>query len=232
MSDMPDIEPDDDMLAAEYALRLLEGDELVAFEARLRREPDLIARVAAWNERLSALGGEVDPVTPPSALKPRLEIALFGSPDRPVPWLATLSFWRGLSFASLAAVAALAFLMLRPAAPPPAPGPIYTAEIAAEDASLRLIAVYDEASGLLRLSRTVGGPLQGRVLELWAIAGGQPPLSLGVLPDATTATVALPDQLQPPPDGAVLAISDEPVGGSPTGQPTGAVLALGEITPI
>ena len=33
-------------------------------------------------------------------------------------------------------------------------------------------------------------------------------------------------------EGAVLAISDEPTGGSPTGAPTGDVLALGEITPL
>ena len=32
--------------------------------------------------------------------------------------------------------------------------------------------------------------------------------------------------------GLTLAISDEPPGGSPTGQPTGAVLAVGTVTEL
>ena len=32
--------------------------------------------------------------------------------------------------------------------------------------------------------------------------------------------------------GGVLAISDEPDGGSPTGLPTGAVLATGQVLPL
>jgi anti-sigma-K factor RskA len=230
MSDAPDMEPDDDMLAAEYALGLLEGPERSGFEARLQAEPDLVRRVVAWQERLALLGAEVEEVAPPPQLKSRLETTLFGAVERPGAF-SGLGFWRGLSIASLALAAVLGILLLRP--DPPRPGaPILTADITAEDASLRLIAVYDADTGTLRLSRTAGTPMEGRALELWAIAGDAPPVSLGVLPDAPAASVPMPAGMQPPPEGVVLAVSDEPMGGSPTGQPTGPVLALGAVTGI
>jgi anti-sigma-K factor RskA len=231
MSDRPDMERDDDMLAAEYVLRLLEGDELAALEARLHAEPELAARVGAWHARLGPIADEIGPVAPPPALKARLGIALFGEPERPAPLLARLWFWRGLSLAALALAAALGLLLLRPG-PPPGGGPILTADISAEDAGLRLIAVYDAAEGQLRLSRAAGGAAAGRALELWAIAGDAAPVSLGVLPESPAATVVLPDDMRPPAAGTVFAISDEPPGGSPTGQPTGAVLATGAVTEL
>ena len=46
---------------------------------------------------------------------------------------------------------------------------------------------------------------------------------------AAVAEFVLPAQLA---SGAILAISDEPLGGSPTGQPTGDVLAAGALTPV
>jgi anti-sigma-K factor RskA len=198
---------------------------------RLHAEPALAARVTGWHARLGSMADEVGPVAPAPALKARLDIALFGEPERPPSLLGGLWFWRGLSLAALVLAAILGVLLLRPVTPPPG-GQILTADIAAEDASLRMIAVYDAADGQLRLSRSAGGPAAGRALELWAIEGDAAPVSLGVLPESTTASVALPDDLRPPPAGTVFAISDEPPGGSPTGQPTGTVLAAGAVTPL
>jgi anti-sigma-K factor RskA len=65
---------------------------------------------------------------------------------------------------------------------------------------------------------------------LWLIAGGNAPVSLGVLPDSGIVALAFPVDLKDQLRGATLAISDEPDGGSPTGQPTGAVLATGVVS--
>jgi anti-sigma-K factor RskA len=65
----------------------------------------------------------------------------------------------------------------------------------------------------------------GRALELWAIAGG-PPRSLGLV--AATGDHRILAEGAVPRDG-VLAVSLEPAGGSPTGQPTGPVLYQGKI---
>jgi anti-sigma-K factor RskA len=56
---------------------------------------------------------------------------------------------------------------------------------------------------------------------------------LGILAtDETINEIIIPESLRIKMVGATLAISDEPAGGSPTGAPTGAVLAAGEITTL
>ena len=67
--------------------------------------------------------------------------------------------------------------------------------------------------------------------ELWLLpAGGLPPVSLGVL-DATGSqrrvfTAPAQGELQA---GDMLAVSLEPAGGSPSGQPTGPVVSTGTL---
>jgi len=70
-----------------------------------------------------------------------------------------------------------------------------------------------------------------RVPELWLIPSGGKPLPLGVLIADRPTQIAIPPgfcrsgQAQ-----AVLAVSLEPPGGSPTGQPTGPVIGSGKLT--
>jgi anti-sigma-K factor RskA len=70
-----------------------------------------------------------------------------------------------------------------------------------------------------------------RVPELWLIPSGGKPLPLGVLTADRTAQIAIPPALaaQARRD-AILAVSLEPPGGSPTGQPTGPVIGSGRLT--
>ena len=221
---------DDSLLAAEYVLRLLDPAAEAAFAARLPQEPALAAEVAAWTTRLSELDAEVAPLAPAATVKAGLERRLFGLPSR-LPFWQRAGLWQGIS---LAAVVVAAFLALQPLQPveEPAHAPLFISEIAAEDQSLRLLAVYDSAAGELRLTRTAGSAAAGRVLELWAIAGDAAPVSLGVLPDTPATAIDLPDALRSDMAGLVLAISDEPPGGSPTGAPTGAVLAAGQVNAL
>ncbi|MEM1100428.1 MAG: anti-sigma factor [Pseudomonadota bacterium] len=114
---------------------------------------------------------------------------------------------------------------------PASPAVSFVAEIAAEDDSLRILAAYSPVTGQVQLTRTAGAAREGRALELWAIAGEAAPVSLGVLPTDTLATVDLPEALREV-EGLILAVSDEPPGGSTTGAPTGDVLALGQTVGI
>ena len=134
--------------------------------------------------------------------------------------------WTVVWIAALALIALLAVQLVQPV-DVPSSEPGYVADIAADDNSLRLLAVYDPAGATLRITRTAGAALDGRVLELWAIQGDAAPVSLGVLPEDGTASIALPEPYRSA-NGLVLAVSDEPPGGSPTGAPTGAVLAIGQ----
>ncbi len=229
MTDLTEQE-EERMLAAEYALGLLSQDEAKAFEDLLAVDPELRAQYAVWAEDFASIADGVSDVTPPVAVQTRIEAQLFPATQKP----SLLERFGLLPAALTGLVAAAAVLMVvnlnlgGPTAPAFTPG--FTAQIAAEDRSLVVLASFDQSAGVLRVQREQGGPRDGRALELWIIAGDNPPVSLGVMPDAQTADFKVPADLYAAFDGGVLAISDEPPGGSPTGAPTGDVLAVGPVT--
>lgn len=230
MSDeLPDRDADK-ALAGEYALGLLPADEAAAFESRLVNEPELRAFYAEWCEDLAGLTDRIEPVAPPPWLHARIESELFGSTGHKTSFMRWVAgFLGGLAAAAL--VLGLIFgADLVPSGPQAPTDPVYVAEVSAEDGSLVVAASYDADAGELFVDRREGDAREGRALELWLIAGENAPVSLGVLPGEAQAALAVPEGLRPQLDGGVLAISDEPPGGSPTGAPTGDVLAVGEIT--
>lgn len=233
MSTEGPIDSEDDLLVAEYVLGVLPHAERIALTRRLAAEDALRLRLQAWEERLDPLGQAYDPVQPPAELLGAVERRLFGAGSpRPGLWQ-SLGFWRGLAAALFAALVIGASLMIMLPRMTAAPAGGYVAELAGDAAGLRLAAFYDAKTGVLKLNRVAGGPAQGRELELWLIAGNAPPVSLGVLPSQAMAALQLPAGVAArlAPD-AMLAVSDEPPGGSPTGQPTGAVLATGPLSAI
>lgn len=220
MSDQTDI-PEDGALAAEFALGLLEGDERRAAEVRVRTDPAFAAEVAFWNERFAMLADEIAEESPPPRAKAALERRLFGAPERRGAGL-----WKALTGLGAVAAAAFAFLAFVPQTV--APPALFVSDIVSADASLNVLAVIDATAHNVRITRTAGTAREGRALELWGIpADGSPPVSFGVLPETEVAVFDVPDALLGKAVGLTLAISDEPPGGSPTGAPTGDVLATG-----
>lgn len=229
-------EPDraqDGALAAEYVLGLLDPAERAAFEQRLAYSADLRDDVARWEEQFAGLvDAELRPEVPPAHVKARLMRGLFPDAPRAPLWRAA-GLWQALTVASLALAAVLGWQLQTARQQAVAPAPLLVGEIAAEtETDLRLLAVYDGVDGRLRLNRTDGLAEPGRALELWAIAPGEPPVSLGLLSDTAEGAVTLPEALRGRAAELTLAISDEPAGGSPTGAPTGAVLATGALTDL
>ena len=230
MSDRPDIpEREDPLLAAEAALRLLEGSEARAAERRRVADPAFDREVEAWEARFAELALDIDEVVPPAAAKAGLDARLFGVPKAERRgW-----FWPGFGLASFASALALAaVLVFDPFAPPQprqfGPANVAVAELVAEDASIRLTAVLDHDTGTMYMTQRAGAE-PGRSLQLWGLPADGDPVSIGVLPATGPAEFAAPAVLVPELPGLVVAISDEPEGGSPTGQPTGAILAVGEL---
>ncbi len=225
---------DPSLLAAEYVLRLLLPSEERAFERRLLTERPLLAEVAEWTTRFSGLDAEVAEAAPRRKVKAALDARLFGA-GTSASLASRIWVWQGLSAASVAMVALLSSqVMQMPQAslPNTERGPLYVSEIAGGDQSLRILAVYDADARQLSITRTAGAAAEGRVLELWAIAEDSAPVSLGVLPARTKTGIAMPAALHAQIAGLTLAISDEPLGGSTTGAPTGAVLAMGQVTDL
>lgn len=220
---------DDAALAGEYALGLLAPDEARVVEARMAEDEGFAALVRDWEVQLAELAQDVPPVQPPARVLQAIRKDLFADQDQ--PWWQKLGLVQALVGAAAAAAIAFAALQFDWLGQQP-PAATYQASIAAEDQSLVVVAAYFEEAGVLQLDRRSGTARPGRALELWLIPEGQAPVSLGVLPATREAALRLPETLRPALAGATLAISDEPPGGSPTGAPTGDVLAAGPITEL
>lgn len=221
-SDLPFLPDDDDALAAEYVLRLLDPEAHRAAARRVTEDPGFADRVHAWEARLAALGDELEPMQPRARTRAQILDAVAPPESRPRRW------WlgAGLGLATVAALAVIAPL-------PSLRGPSFGAQIASSDGTLRYDAQVSGGRGELVLARLSGGPRPGRVLELWLIADGAPaPVSLGVLPERDRVEISLTSDLTAQLQGGTLAISDEPPGGSPTGVPTGDVLAAAPLVAL
>ena len=69
--------------------------------------------------------------------------------------------------------------------------------------------------------------------ELWILPSDKTkPISLGLLPQQGGKTVKVSAKFATLLNTSGLAVSLEPIGGSPTGQPTGAVLYQGQLVRI
>ena len=220
---------DDAALAGEYVLHLLEDAERAAFEKRLADEPGLRDLVREWEAQFAVLSDAVAPVPPPPRVKAGLEKTLF-----PVTGAGRTSIWGILAGGIVAAFVAVGAVLL---APLPMDSlrtsPTFTANVAAQDGSLVVAASFIADTNTLEVTRQAGGAFPGRVLELWLIAEGvDAPLSLGVLPEERAVRIDVPPAIARQLANGVLAISDEPPGGSPTGAPTGAVLATGPVSDV
>lgn len=225
----------DDMLAAEYVLGVLPAEERQAAGRRADSETEFARLVDAWEARLAPLASAYPEIEPPASVKPAIDRRLFAAGStasaRPGLW-SSLAFWRGLA---AVAVAALAIYVAVPYVNPPAEQePVrLVASLAAEGSDVKYLAVYDAAHHEVGLSHVAGERASGRDFELWMIEGQKPPVSMGVIPSGSSVHIALSSEVQEKlSSGAVLAISLEPSGGSPTGQPTGPVVAAGDLKNI
>lgn len=229
----------DDLLAAEYVLGVLAADERQIASRRIDAETDFARLVDGWEVNFSPLAAAYPEIEPPASIKPAIDRRLFASAasvttpaeSRDGLW-ASLSFWRGLA---AAAVAALAIYIALPILNPPVEQPQerLVASLAAEGSDVKYLAVYDAAHHEVGLSHVSGERAVGKDFELWMIEGKNPPVSMGVIPAGATAHIVVsPAAQQKLAQGAVLAVSLEPAGGSPTGQPTGPVVAAGDLKGI
>ncbi len=204
----------DDALAGEYVLGVLDMADRSAVEARMKADTVFAARVAAWEQRLSPLDDETPEVAAPDVLA-KIEARLFAKERRPRNWLAWISL--GLSGAVAAGLIFAVVFMVPPA-------PQVVAVLATKDATLsyRLTQVGDE----LTVTRVAGTTAPaGQVHQLWIIAPGASPVSLGLLGDETLVV-----DYPKPPAGWLFAVSVEPAGGSPSGLPTGPVILTAPVT--
>jgi anti-sigma-K factor RskA len=238
---------DQDRLAAEHVLGLLEGDERSQAERLLASDEGFQTLVEQWRGRFSEWDATAVDAPPGEALWHRIESGLQAevqaepaqasprpvlSPQRQAsPGLFqglwdSLSFWRAFGMAG--AVAALVL----------AAGLAFFAEKASRQPMLVAVLMTDanQPGAVLRTfddGRAELTPLgdmeipHNHSIQVWTFpdpAGA--PVSVGVIQTARTVLLSL-QNLPQPHSNQLFAISVEPLTGSPTGQPTGPVVMKG-----
>ncbi|WP_192256974.1 anti-sigma factor [Mesorhizobium caraganae] len=228
----------DDLLAAEYVLGVLPADERQIASGRIDADTGFARLVDSWEVHLSPMAAAYAEVEPPATVKPAIDRRLFSSTAASTTaapsgslW-ASLAFWRGLAAAALAAlVLYVAVPYVRP--PVVVPQERLVASLAADGSDVKYLVVYDAARRDVGLSLVSGERAAGKDFELWMIEGKNAPVSMGIIPAGQTTHIPVtPAVQQKLAQGAVLAVSVEPTGGSPTGQPTGPVVAAGDLKGI
>ena len=217
-----------DALIGEYVLGALRGRARRRFERALREEPTVALRLRTLQQEFSPRYSERVAQTPPAGGWDRLVRELDLLQFRTTPWHSRVAFLRAWAFGVTAALLlGVALIALR--APETTLAPI--AQLAMKGAPPSVTAALSRDGAILELRAAraiVAGPLQS--YELWVIPEGGAPLSLAVL-GQIDGKVQVPEghrrQLR---KGALLAISVEPAGGSPTGGPTGPVILSGAIS--
>jgi len=216
-------------LAAEYVLGTLRGRARERFERLARTDRALTDAVRTWEERLLPLAEQLPPIAPPARVWAAILARIRGAPAARASIWSSLGLWRALAFASLATVVALAVVLLKPL--PEVPEGALVVVLAGTDAKPVLVASADRLGRTLSVKPVARVDLAAdRALELWMLPDGGNPRSLGLISATGVVRVALSG----PADQALrnipaLAVSLEPRGGSPTGQPTGPVLYSGPV---
>lgn len=209
---------EDDALAAEYVIGLLGAAARKDAKKRLRADAGFAARVSIWEVYLEDLNEDYGTQTPPARIKAKIDRQLFGKRNQR---------WRGWVPIGLATAVFLIAIVLIPTIMPI--GVDLQAQLESEDSSYAFSISVDMESKHIDMAVTKGAVLDNATFELWFIPDGGSALSLG--------TFASGERLNIPPEvgltaNATLAVSIEPSGGSPTGAPTGPVVAIGALKDV
>ncbi|QVW22914.1 anti-sigma factor [Pseudomonas hormoni] len=210
-------------LAADYAIGLMPPAARRRFERLLLEDAALRAELAQWQESLASLTEALPEQPVPDrvweGITARIEPQVLHVPEKRPFWN-----WMRLTAAvcSLVIAVTLGVIYNRDSAR-------YSATLLTADAQPALkVEAHEDYLKVEPLTLAAVDP--GRSLELWAIPADGKPISLGVIPAGGKGRVELSDAQKALIGKPIaLAVSLEPKGGSPTGQPTGPVLYQGAL---
>jgi anti-sigma-K factor RskA len=227
-------EEGDKLVAAEYVLGVLGAAERRQAQQRLAHDQAFADEVAFWEERLGSFADAVAPVAPPARAWTRIARAVKArdpSTARESLWH-SLTFWRSFALGSAAlaaaSIGALTFIEISPVARPP-----MLATLGASNGQPTFVAAVNAGGTSLMVVPAALLTADPRAMELWLIPPGDKPHSLGLIEPGRPVHLDVPRELAGRLTAdAALAVTMEPPGGSPTGQPTGPVVASGKLTSL
>jgi anti-sigma-K factor RskA len=246
-----DVTRDDPMIAAEWALGLLEGEELLAARGKYATDPDFAWRKEWWDDWFAPLSDAMPGAEPGDhvwdgiAARVTAVQAAASDPQAPaanvVALEARVRLWQRVAgLSSMAAAALLAWVGLTPAQAPDAPPPqIAAAEPLAAtvpigETGLRLDVTYIPEAKRMVVGAVGLTPDGVHDHELWLVpADGTPLQSLGVVKPGEIRSMTLPAPVVAKlGDGASLVLTREPIGGKPADKDAGPVVAKGAFSRV
>lgn len=236
------------IVAAEYVIGTLDASERADVAARAIYDKDLQQAIVKWQNHFASLNEQVAEQTPRADLLKDILAKLeserrLDSPqqaqqtaqqeqkvslqDELLRLRQQVSKWRRMSFSAVALAACLVLVIfLQPMSQQPLQNSPLVAVFQQDDQQPAFIMSLDLTSRQLTVRAVTAKDPQGKTYQLWIKADeiGQNPRSLGVL-----GSVSVPIQKQLDFDADVIrhatfGISVEPLGGSPTGLPTGPAI--------
>ena len=245
---------DDPMIAAEWALGLLEGEELLAARGKYATDPNFAWRKEWWDDWFAPLSDAMPGAEPGehvwNGIAARVTAAQEAA-DTPagdvaagsnvVALEARVRLWQRVAgLSSIAAAALLAWVALTPAqvgvSPPTqiAAGAPMVATVPIGETGLRLDVTYIPDSERMVVAAIGLTPDGVHDHELWLVpADGTPLQSLGVVEPGAVRSMSLPAAVVAKlGDGASLVLTREPLGGKPADKDAGPVVAKGAFSRV
>lgn len=232
---------DDDIngLAGEYVLGTLAHAERASVAARRLREPLLNNAIVDWERRLAPLMETTLPAAPPTTLFSNIENRIDMSSavpigkDTVIDLSRRVKFWRTTALVASALAASLVVTIgVHEFQPKPRQNNL-VAVLQKDAASPAFLVTVNVDDRVMTVRPVAAKPEPGKSYELWLVQDSLgAPKSLGVIDER--------DAVQRPTlaaykrdviESATFAVSLEPEGGSPTGQPTGPVVFSGKLIP-
>lgn len=225
-------------LAAEYVLGTLKGLARRRFQTHLANDAALRARVEAWETRLTPLVTHLPAIEPPPRVWQKIAASISGTRAQltNVPETRTntgfwnsLGFWRSLGLGASGLASALLIAVLSGTlVKTHMPDPMMTA-VLEENGEARMVVEQPQSGYAMVKMVKPWQTMPGMSLQLWVIPKEGIPRSLGIINQHGETKLTVGDIDRMLAEGNLVAVSKEPEGGSPTGQPTGAVMCKGVI---
>jgi anti-sigma-K factor RskA len=227
---------DRDLLAAEHALGLLEGEQLLEARGRVASDAAFARAVEAWQRRLAPLFEEIGEQVPPEATWDRVRAAIASARDGGdiVQLKRRLGVWKGLSAGASAIAASLALVVgynaiQRPSAIEAPAAPIMVASLMSPANDVMLSAACEADGRTLTLMPGQMTPPPGRTVQLWLIPADGKPRSLGMVGGRAQRIEVAPEMAEHFHEQPMLTLTIEPMGGAPGGRPSGPMVASGQL---
>lgn len=224
---------DDEALAAELVLGLLDSDEKAIALRKQLSDPQFAQAVDEWNQRIDPLFQEFQESEPAASVWASIEKRLDNGSSNGV--IAQMKRWRTGAIISGALAACLALVIIVGPAPIRSTSDtqsVAVAQLTGDIEGLVLAVSYNPGTAKMRVDVN-GMPETDTAPELWIVGSDGIPRSLGQIGRDGISTMTVPsDHRQLINAAAILQLSMEPPSDIPHAKPTGEPVAIGKITII